>query len=76
MRKSYLLVISEDSSSWVYGNHNCLRLDGVLIMTEMCFKQEEEKSSTEMRKNAGLENCNDMKKGAFFHHLTRGRILF
>ena len=76
MRKSYVLAISEDFSSWVYGNHNCLRLGGVLIMTGMCFIQEDKKSSTEMRKNTDLENCNDLKEGTYFHHLTGGHILF
>jgi len=41
VRKSYIFVTSEDYSSLVYGNHNSLRLDGVLIMTRMCFIQEE-----------------------------------
>lgn len=76
MRKSCVSVISEDSFSWVYGNHNCLRLDGVLIMTGMPFIQEEKKSSTEMRKNADLENYSGMKEGACFHQLTREYVLF
>lgn len=29
-----------------------------------------------MRKNADLENCNDMKEDAYFHHLTGGYGLF
>lgn len=76
MRKSYILVISEDSSCWVHDNHKCLRVDGVLTMTGMCLIQEVKKSSTEIRKNADLENYNDMKEGAYFHHLTGGWILF
>lgn len=48
----------------------------MLIMMGMSFIQEENKSSTEMRKNVDLEDRNDMKEGACFHHLTRGYVLF
>lgn len=48
----------------------------MLIMMGMSFIQEEKKSNTEMRKNADLENCNNMKEGACFHHLKEGMFFF